>query len=119
MAATLLLATLHNLDVPHFLTPAIVAATTSAQYRLVVVLFSPLFDTHIGEWTQLQSLLTFIYVQATKVAQDLNKPLLDVDVLLRGMYDAVPDIQADSLYRVQGGMLSAPLHYTRIVPHTG
>ena len=38
-----------------------------------------------------QRLLTFVYVQATKIAQDLDRLLLDIDVLLKGPADAFPE----------------------------
>ena len=38
-----------------------------------------------------QRLLTFVYVQATKIAQDLDRILLDIDVLLKGPADAFPE----------------------------
>lgn len=43
-----------------------------------------------AHWDDVQRLLTFVYVQATKVAQDMGKILLDVNVLLKGTADAFP-----------------------------
>lgn len=37
-----------------------------------------------AHWDDVQRLLTFVYVQATKVAQDIGNILLDIDVLLQG-----------------------------------
>ncbi|KAI0707628.1 Nucleotidylyl transferase [Earliella scabrosa] len=42
-------------------------------------------------WDDVQRLLTFVYVQATKVAQDMGRLLLDIDVLLRGTVDPFPE----------------------------
>ncbi|KAI0723966.1 Nucleotidylyl transferase [Cerioporus squamosus] len=42
-------------------------------------------------WDDVQRLLTFVYVQATKVAQDMGKILLDVDVLLKGIAEPFPE----------------------------
>ncbi|TFK92298.1 Nucleotidylyl transferase [Polyporus arcularius HHB13444] len=42
-------------------------------------------------WDDVQRLLTFVYVQATKVAQDMGKILLDIDVLLKGTAEPFPE----------------------------
>ncbi len=104
----LLLATVPTLSSPHFLAPAIIAAATEAQNRLVIVLFSRLFNDRGSRWDDVHDLLSFVYVQATKVAQDLGKILLHVDVVLRGMHASVPDIEdgVDKVFRVRGGKRS-------------
>lgn len=118
----LLLATLPSLDTPHFLGPVIQAAATSARERLVIVLFSRLFNdplpssstvfrgiSHTERWHDVHRLLTYVYVQATKVAQDLDKVLMDVDVLLLGTDGEAPEdvgIGMDIVFRVAGGMYS-------------
>lgn len=52
-----------------------------------------------------QQLLTFVYVQATKVAQDLDRVLLDIDVLLKGT-GAGADAFPDDAVRVAGRIFS-------------
>ncbi|PIL24238.1 hypothetical protein GSI_13991 [Ganoderma sinense ZZ0214-1] len=52
-----------------------------------------------------QRLLTFVYVQATKVAQDLDRVLLDIDVLLKGT-GAAADAFPDDIVRGAGRIFS-------------
>ncbi|KAM5532073.1 hypothetical protein V8D89_012219 [Ganoderma adspersum] len=52
-----------------------------------------------------QRLLTFVYVQATKVAQDLDRVLLDIDVLLKGT-GAAADAFPDDIIRSAGRIFS-------------
>lgn len=114
--SALLLATLPNLDPPRFLDPVIHAAVTAVRQRLLIVLFSRFFDSNsyspTAHFNVVQHILTSVYVRATKVAQDLNKILLDVDVLLLALNQDLPaDIGQgkDLVYRVQGGMSSGHL----------
>ena len=131
----LLLATLPDLSVPHFLTQVIAGATTHTRNRLVIVLFSRHFNTrlahslafpeiqdisHTKSWDCVQRILTFTYVQATKVAWEANKIRMQVDVLLKGLNeDLNQDLGKgiDIVFRVSGGMsgcVSCPLDlYTR------
>jgi hypothetical protein len=117
----LLLATLPSLSVPHFLTQVIAGATAHTHNRLVIVLFSRHFNTrlahslafpeiqglsHTRSWDPVQRILTFTYVQATKVAWEANKIQMQVDVLLKGLnedldQDLGKDI--DIVFRVSGG----------------
>ncbi|EGN95506.1 hypothetical protein SERLA73DRAFT_186547 [Serpula lacrymans var. lacrymans S7.3] len=121
---SLLIATLPSLDAPHFLAPVIASAATVTSQRLVIVLLSPAFDLHrvvnrketkdteqaleisrTEKWDAVQRLLTFVYVQATKVAQDLGKVLMDIDVLLHDPKDTLPGHVADRVdvvFRVEG-----------------
>jgi hypothetical protein len=107
----LLLATLPNLFVPHFLTQVIAGATTQTRNRLVIVLFSRHFNTrsthsHTKSWDPVQHILTFTYVQATKVAWEANKIQMQVDVLLKGLNeDLDQDLgkEMDIVFRVSGG----------------
>ena len=65
---------------------AIRNATRSTKDRLVVILHSPAFADQEGSranWIEIQQLLTWTYVESTAVAQDMDKVLLDTDVLLR------------------------------------
>lgn len=118
----LLLATLPNLFVPHFLTQVIAGATTQTRNRLVIVFFSRHFNTrlahsltfpeiqglsHTKSWDAVQRILTFTYVQATKVAWEANKIQMQVDVLLKGLNeDLDQDLgkDMDIVFRVSGGM---------------
>nr|VWO98066.1 Glycylpeptide N-tetradecanoyltransferase (EC (Myristoyl-CoA:protein N-myristoyltransferase) (NMT) (Peptide N-myristoyltransferase) [Ganoderma boninense] len=52
-----------------------------------------------------QRLLTFVYVQATKVAQDLDRVLLDIDVLLKGT-GAAAEAFPDDIVRAAGRIFS-------------
>jgi hypothetical protein len=121
----ILLATLPNLSTPHFLGSVVAAAATQTRHRLVIVLFSRHFNTshrprggigtvlgdaqtlsHTDTWDSVQRILTFIYVHATKAAQALNKVLMDVDVLLKGLdEDLDPHLGdgVDIVFRVSGG----------------
>ncbi|KAF8660619.1 hypothetical protein AX16_001598 [Volvariella volvacea WC 439] len=155
----LLVATLHSLSpAPHYLASVITAAATATRERLIIILFSRLFNSapglksesrrgstsvpddsgrlkvdvpaspvlgggsldaphkkgisHTEEWDDVQRLLTYVYVQATKVAQDLDKVLLDVDILLKGLDEDLPDEVGegiDVVYRVSGDCIAVPL----------
>lgn len=136
----LLLATINDLSTPCFLAPVIASATRCVRDRLLVVLFSRLFNTgrrprsplsahhdklgrkrsfdsvhsnnssvgvsHTECWDDIQRLLTYVYVQATAVAQELDKVLLQADVLLRGFdEDFCEDFGNDFevVIRIEGG----------------
>lgn len=137
----LLLATIGDLSTPCFLSPAIASATRCVRDRLVIILFSRLFNTgrrprsplssrhhekvrrkrsfdsfhsnnssvgvsHTECWDDIQRLLTYVYVQATSVAQELDRVLLQVDVLLRGFdEDLCEDFGKDFevVIRIEGG----------------
>ena len=58
-----------------------------------------------------------MYVQATKVAQDMGKVLMEVDVLLKGMDEDVQEelgIGMDIAFRVTGSASYTPIlfHHT-------
>jgi len=70
----------------HNLESAIRNATRSTKDRLAIVLHSPAFSSRgapKANWFEIQRLLTWTYVESTAVAQDMDKVLLDTDVLLR------------------------------------
>lgn len=127
----LLLATLPNLTLPHFLSQVISHAVTYTRKRLIIVLFSRYFNVHHPQsgddvdhqsltfpekqglshtltWDAVQRILTYTYVQATKVALEINKVLMEVDVLLKGINE---DLKADIgvgmgiCFRITGGTL--------------
>ena len=90
---------------PTYLSGPISLVARHTTENLRIILFSPLFDqdgcpssieydpeepvrsesriSAAGHWDDVQRLLTYVYVQATKVAQELNRVLADVDVLLK------------------------------------
>jgi len=82
-ARSLVICSLAQLKESSSLASTIKHATRSTRDRLVILLFSAHFDDH-RKWHDVQTLLTWIYVQSTAVAQDMDKVLMEVDVLLRG-----------------------------------
>jgi hypothetical protein len=126
----LLLATLPDLSVPHFLTQVIAGATThpqslshrpllpSLQHSLGPLARLP-SDTRslpYEIWDSVHRILTFAYVQATKLAWEANKIQMQVDVLLKGLHeDLNQDLGKgiDIVFRVSGGVsgcIFCPLH---------
>lgn len=103
-----LLASLHDIDAPpHFLSSPIAAAAAKTSQQLRIVLYSHLFNTDnpqrpsaaVGtrRWDAVQSTLTYVYVQAMKVAQEMGRILMDVDVLLKGEHEPLSEtITADA-----------------------
>ena len=128
----LLLVTLPNLFVPRFLTQVIVDATTQTRNRLVIVFFSRHFNTrsadsltcpdikglsHTKSWGPVQRILTFTYVQATRVAWEANKIQMQVDVLLKGLDEDLDQLEdlgkdMDIVFRVSGGMFGCSFCFT-------
>lgn len=116
----LLLASLPNLSAPHFLTSAITTAASLTRKRLVIILFSRHFNvsrkssSHLGaqgvshteQWKNVQELLTFVYVHATKAAYDMGKVLMEIGVLLKGLNEDIDDrlgAGIDIVFRISGG----------------
>ena len=107
----LLLAALDTVDtVPsHLAGPVATAAAKTAQ-ALRIVLVSPLFDAGsqasalgTARFYDVQRVLTYVYVQATAVAQEMGKILMDVDVLLQGADEPLrEDVAADAQVVYQG-----------------
>lgn len=109
----ILLASLDSVDKPpHFLSVPIATAVSRTSRQLRIVLYSPLFSTENPErpevavgtkrWDAVQSTLTFLYVEAMKVAQETGKILMDVDVLLKGAHEPLQDTiikDAEVVYR--------------------
>ncbi|KAK7020496.1 CTP-transf-like domain-containing protein [Favolaschia claudopus] len=115
MESAVVYATLPSLAVPHFLATTIVHAAQHTRSHLLIVLLVDLLNpdralSHTAHWNDVQQLLTFVYVQATKVAQDMNKILMNVDVLLLGSNDRLPELPVapESVYRVEGDTLPLP-----------
>ncbi|KAJ7097793.1 hypothetical protein B0H15DRAFT_822724 [Mycena belliarum] len=109
-SSSVLYATLPAVGVPHFLTAAIAHAAHRTRTALVVVLVADLFDSPAtAAWNDIQQLLTYVYVQATKATQDAGRLLMHVDVLLQGPRAPLPEplVPPDLVFRVEGD--SAPL----------
>jgi len=85
-SASILIANLPSPSDYHVLESAIRNATRSTKDRLVIILHSSAFtnqEVPRAGWFEVQRLLTWTYVESTAVAQDMDKVLLDTDVLLR------------------------------------
>ncbi|KAG2158463.1 uncharacterized protein EDB93DRAFT_671313 [Suillus bovinus] len=93
---TVLFAHLHDISAPHQLGPAIASVTAATTEALTIVLVSQLFRTaespsnRVKQWDNVQRLLTYVYVKATKTAQDLGKILLDVSIMLKDPSERFP-----------------------------
>ncbi|KAJ7741557.1 hypothetical protein DFH07DRAFT_54324 [Mycena maculata] len=122
-STAVLYASLPSLSVPQFLASAIVHAAQHTTTRLVIVLLSPFFDaTHpdaapTARWNDVQQVLTFVYVQATKVSQDMDRLLMQVDVLLQAPLDPLPEsLEApDVVFRVEGDDSSLPARLVSVL----
>lgn len=60
--------------------------------RVIVLVFCELFNdnatiSHTAYWHEIQTLLTVIYTEAARIAQEQEKVLLQVDILFRGTRD--------------------------------
>ncbi|KAG1756429.1 uncharacterized protein EDB91DRAFT_1325482 [Suillus paluster] len=104
---TVLFAHLQDLETPHYLGPPITSVAAVTTEALVIVLFSQLFRTadSMEQWDDVQKLLTYVYVKATKAAQDLGKVLLDISVVLKDPSESFPNDfgnDVDMCFRIQG-----------------
>lgn len=82
-----------QLSSPTYLSKAIRNAVAQTRKTLIVIVFSPLFSpanqpeslitNPVKHWREVQNLLTFIYVEASRKAQEIDNILLSVDVVLR------------------------------------
>lgn len=80
--------TLRELQDPSYLKSAIAQAAKGTSQQLRILVFSRLFDAQIGlhpshHWDTLQVFLTFLYAEATAVAQEEKNILLNIEVILR------------------------------------
>ncbi|KAF9479297.1 hypothetical protein BDN70DRAFT_878974 [Pholiota conissans] len=131
----LLLATLPNLTLPTFLSPIITHAVTYTRKRLIIVFFSRYFNVHHTKttqdaeddaltfpekqglshtlsWDAVQRILTYTYVQATKVALEMDKVLMEIDVLLKGLNEDLSDdigVGMDICFHVTGDTVAVPM----------
>lgn len=100
----LLYATLEDLSIPHHLAKPINLAAERTHERLTIVLQPRVLDTtgngglsYTKSWNDLQSLLTFVYVQATKVSQSLDRVLMDINVLFLAAHQTLADEIGDGV----------------------
>ena len=143
---TVLLTTVHNLhDTPNFLASSVSTAARKTTESLGIVILSPFFNppgtsdgsattsateerpdaqislngpgiSRTAYWDDVQRLLTFVYVQATKVAQDMGKILLDVNVLLKATAEPFPEQIVRDADRIFSGE-SCLYHSTLLLLH--
>ncbi|KAF7294815.1 CTP-transf-like domain-containing protein [Mycena indigotica] len=117
MDSTLLYASIHETEIPVFLASPIAHAAQNTHKHLTIILVSPSFDL---SWNSIQQLLTFVYVQATKVAQDRNRILMQIDVLLHIPNTAIPESVSspDVVFRVEGDSVQLPPELSSFSQHT-
>lgn len=125
----LLLAPIKTIDTtPHHLASPIAIAAAKTREHLQIVLVSPLFDSPVLEghlltkgisrtarWDQVQRLLTYVYVQATKVAQEMDKVLMQIDVLLQGDSNPLSESLSYGAQQVFRGIYHS--HRTQFTPN--
>jgi hypothetical protein len=112
IARAVLLLPIRSLSPPHEFSAAIREATASTTEQLRIILVSPIFSPGgfdpIARFEDLQRTLTFTYVQATAVAQNADRILMDIDVLLRTAENIDDHIDgAEMIYRIEGGQQMA------------
>ncbi|KAH8106808.1 Nucleotidylyl transferase [Cristinia sonorae] len=106
--STLLVTPLQTLNSsPHFLSSPISFAASKTLKCLRIVLVSPLFNppskrgvSRTEKWDEVQRLLTYVYVQATKVAQELGRVLMDIDVLLQAENEPIAETLGSDAQRI-------------------
>ncbi|KAF9049520.1 Nucleotidylyl transferase [Hymenopellis radicata] len=107
----LVVASIPDFRSPSFLSPVIVQAATEAQTQLVILLISAAFEDYDAGWEDVQALLTFVYLQATEVAHNMDNILLDVNVLLRGSVGALDlDEKIDAIFLLEKGFENISQH---------
>lgn len=121
---SLFIASIPTLSDCQSLNTVISEAASLTKDHLLIILFSPEFDTHSSDgkpisrtanWTLVQRLLTLAYVSATKIAQDNDRMLMRIDVILKGENDTIPynlGDSADVLLRLENGesFLNTDMH---------
>lgn len=150
---SVLLTTISHLhEPPRFLASAVEFATRHTLENLRIIFVSALFNpqasnswkdftrapgpaesvvqdgtqgiSHTEHWDDVQRLLTFVYAQATKVAQEMGKVLMDIDVLLKGSEEQLPESLIQDAEHVFCGessrtTRSQPIHPSSVAPrHT-
>ena len=113
----LLLAPIKTIETaPHHLATSIAIAAAKTREHLRIVLVSSLFDSPVAEgqtvtkgisrttkWDEVQRLLTYVYVQATKKAQEMDKVLMEIDALLQGENDTLPEYMSTEIQQIFRG----------------
>lgn len=82
-------------------TAAIATAASAASKRLLIVLSA---SAHTASWDGLQAVLSFVYGAATQIAFAMDKPLMDVDVVLE---ERIPHEQWDRVFRAESASAQA------------
>jgi hypothetical protein len=109
--AALLVVTLTDLFTPHPIAHIISAAAKSTRRHLLILILSPLFNhdrgiSHTKCWDDVQRFLSFVYVQAVLAAHEIGNEHIEVDVLLKGMDEDLPEDLGSGMelcFRVDGG----------------
>lgn len=107
---TILAIKLSNLDDVRLYLSAVATAAHRTTERLLIVLCCELLNkenhfNYTQYWDEVQSLLACVYVEATRVAQEAERILLDVDVLLRGsdVDILVENVGWEHVFKIEGG----------------
>lgn len=87
-----------NLEDLTVLSSPIATVAKRARSRLLIVLYHPLFEGGSGTntWDVIQRLLGHAYLQATAVSHEMNKILMNIEVLLRAPRSPLKDVPHDS-----------------------
>jgi hypothetical protein len=129
-STSILIADLSTPSDYHVLESAIRNATRSTKDRLIVILHSPAFANQgdpQANWFEIQRLLTWTYVESTAVAQDMDKVLLDANVLLRPPQTSTVEgntedeelvKRADAVYVFEDGASQIPSRGLPYLPNT-
>ncbi|KAF8510995.1 hypothetical protein BU17DRAFT_54918 [Hysterangium stoloniferum] len=93
----LLVLNIHDIEQLDVISAPITTAAKRTRSRLLIAVFHPSFDEPSGtrSWAPVQKLLTHAYVQATGIAQQLDKILMKVDIILLGVRTAATDPPVD------------------------
>lgn len=92
----------------HRILPNVSIATRQTTQRLVIVIFSDAFNqdrSRTKSWESVQTVLTSLYVESTRIAYEEGRILLDVDVLLAGTDRSLrlEDNGFETVFRLNGG----------------
>lgn len=109
-------------DVRKYLSVVATAAHRTTE-RLLIILCSELLNaseeySHTEYWEEVQALLASVYVETSHIAQEADRVLLDVDVLLRGLDEDiyVEDIGWERTFLIAGGKQHrSPLVYVLLL----
>lgn len=118
---SVVLATLSDNSITKQLVDYVNAAARETVDRVTIVILSERFArsesaSHKPSWSEVQDLLTSLYILASKEAQALDKVLLDIEVLLKAPQERQPNdlADADTLYDARtAGMYFHPISIWR------